>query len=70
MEEMIGFYKEMGLPCTLEAIGLKKFSEEKLDTAVKHTCRKESYIYNMTVPLDEKKVHDAILMADTLGQCY
>ena len=68
MEEMIKFYKEIDLPCTLEAIGLKKNSEEKLHTVVKHMCRKESYIYNMTVPLDEKKVLAAILMADTLGQ--
>jgi len=67
MEEMIMFYKEIGLPCTLGAIGLKEVSEEKLHTIVKHACRKGSYIYNMAVPIDEKKVLDAILMADILG---
>jgi glycerol dehydrogenase len=67
MKEMVMFYKEMGLPCTLEGIGLKEVSQEKLHTIVKHACRKGSYIYNMAVPIDEKKVLDAILMADILG---
>jgi len=67
MNEMIMFYKEIGLPCTLEAIGLKEVDKEKLSTIAKHACRKGSYIYNMAVPIDEKKVADAILMADILG---
>jgi len=68
IQEMIGFYKDIGLPCTLQAIGLANNVEERLHTAVKHTCRKESYIYNMSAPIDEKRVLDAILMADVLGR--
>jgi len=26
--------------------------------------------YNMSVPFDEKKIRDAVLMADTLGRSY
>jgi len=68
MDEMIMFYKEIGLPCNLAAIGLKEVDEKKLDIISKHACRKGSYIFNMSVPIDEKRVSDAILMADILGR--
>jgi len=70
MEEILTFYHEIGLPCTLEGIGLKNLNEEDLDIIVKGACRKESYIYNMSAAIDEKKVKDAILMADALGRSY
>jgi glycerol dehydrogenase len=68
LKEMVRFYKDIGLPCTLEGIGLRKIDDGKLATIVRHACRDGSYIYNMTVPIDEKKVRDAILMADVLGR--
>jgi len=68
LDDIIAFYKKIGLPSTLEQIGLKQLNVNKLNTIAERTCRKGSYIYHMTVPIDEKKVKDAILAADKIGQ--
>jgi len=68
IEDIVTFYKEVGLPCTLEQIGLTQLTVNQLNTIVERTCRKGSYIYHMTIPIDEQKVKNAILMADKAGQ--
>ena len=67
-DDIIPFYREIGLPCTLEQIGLKPLTPAQLKNIVDRACRKGSYIYNMTVPIDEQRVKDAILTADELGK--
>jgi glycerol dehydrogenase len=66
--EMLRFYKDIGLPCTLEQLGLKKATKEKIQTIAKRACREGSYIYNLTVDVDERKVIDALFMADNIGR--
>ena len=68
IDDIVTFYKEVGLPCTLEQIGLNQLTANQLNSIVERTCRKGSYVYHMTIPVDEQKVKNAILMADKVGQ--
>lgn len=68
LDDIIRFYKEIGLPCTLEQIGLKQATTNQLNKIVERACRKGSYIYHMTVPIDEQRVKDAILTADGMAK--
>lgn len=68
IEDIVTFYKQVGLPCTLEQIGLNQLTANQLNAIVERTCRKGSYVYHMTIPVDEQKVKNAILMADKAGQ--
>jgi glycerol dehydrogenase len=67
-EDIVGFYKAIGLPSTLEQIGLPHITESQMDTLVERVCRQGSYIYNMNVAVDEQKIREGIMKADELGR--
>ena len=70
--EMMGFYRDVGLPTSLADLGLKEVTEEIIELIVGATCAdQDSHIHKMTVPVDEAKLRGAILLVESLAQkCY
>lgn len=68
LDDFIGFYRSIDLPCTLGELGLKKATDKHLQVIAERSCYQGSHIYKMTVPVDEKILIDAILLADALGR--
>jgi glycerol dehydrogenase len=67
LDDLIGFYRVLDLPCTLAALGLAKPTEKHLRTIAERTCYEGGHVYKMTTPVDEKILIDAVLFADALG---
>ena len=68
IDDMIGFYKRLGLPTSLEELGLKEVDMGKIEKAVGMVCREGSYIFNMPFRVDKRTVVESILRADSLGK--
>ena len=68
LDDFIEFYRAIGLPCTLRELGLEKATDKHLHVIAERSCYEGSHIYKMAVPVDEKILIDAILLADALGQ--
>jgi len=66
IEELLKLYSLLGLPLTLEEIGLR--SEEGLKGVVKAIFRQGRRIYNLSFPVDEDMVYKALLEADDRGR--
>ena len=68
LADLIEFYRDIGLPCTLGDLGLTNPTEHHLRVIAERTCYEGSHVYKMTTPVDEKSLIDAVLFADALGQ--
>ena len=68
LDDIVGFYRSIDLPCTLGELGLKKATDKHLKIIAERSCYEGSHIFKMTVPVDKKILTDAILFADALGQ--
>lgn len=67
IEEIIGFYREIGLPSTLAGLGMHSITEEKLDLIAERACRPNTYMFNMPIPISKTLVKSAIREADVIG---
>ncbi len=70
MDEMIAFYRQLGLPATLAELGLAELTEEKLDAIAKRACLPNTYMFHMPRPVDEGLVKQAIREADAVGRAW
>jgi glycerol dehydrogenase len=70
LDDIFKFYRSIGLPCTLGDLGLKEPAPTHLQVIAERTCAAGSHIYKMAVDIDERRLVDAILLADALGQEY
>ncbi len=70
IEEVIGFALSVGLPVTLEDIGIAAPSEEEIMAVANATCAEGESIYNMPMEITPAKVRAAILAADAMGHHY
>jgi glycerol dehydrogenase len=70
LEDIFRFYRAIGLPRTLGDLGLREPTPTHLRVIAERTCAAGSHIYKMAVDVDERRLVDAILMADALGQEY
>ena len=66
IEELLELYSLLGLPLTLEEIGLR--DEEKLKIVVKEIFRQGRRIRNLPFSVDEDMVYKALLKADDWGR--
>lgn len=66
--EVIGFCESVGLPTTLDDLGLKDITEEQLRRVAEASTAEGETIHNMPFKVDAKMVSDAILAADALGR--
>ena len=70
IEDMMGFYRQVGLPCSLGDLGLMEVTDEHLRTIAERTCYVGSHVYKLTAPIDERTLIDAVRMADALGRNF
>lgn len=66
--DLAHFYKEVGLPLTLEDLGLKEFKEEEWREVAKTACSEEDTMTNMALDVEPDDVYQSILFADHILQ--
>jgi glycerol dehydrogenase len=70
LRDMLGFYRQLGLPTTLPELGLGEPTRGAAEIVAARACRPESYIHNMALPMDRDLVANAILAADHMGRSW
>lgn len=70
IEEVISFCLEVGLPVTLEDMGIVKAKEDDIMKVAEVACAEGETIYNMPFEVSVEDVYSAILAADNLGRLY
>jgi len=66
---LIPFLSELGLPLTLEELGILSVDDPLFREGLRRTCAKGSSAHNLSGPVDEKRLLQAILeVEDRVGQ--
>lgn len=68
IDEVFSFCESVGLPTTLDEIGISDISERKLLKVAEGACAEGETIYNESVPVNPQKVVAAIKAADAEGK--
>lgn len=66
--DVLDFCKAVGLPTTLQELGIEKILPEEIMSVAKAAAALEESIHNMPFPVTAKDVYSAILTADSIGQ--
>jgi glycerol dehydrogenase len=61
---LLPFFSRLGMPITLKALGLSNLEDPLYWEGLKRTCVKGSSVHNLPFPVDEQKLHRAMLEAD------
>ena len=67
---MLGFCLEVGLPVTLEDLGVEDISRERIMAVAESACAPTETMGNLPVAVTPDMVCDAILAADAFGRYY
>jgi len=70
LEEVLEFCVSVGLPVTLEQIGVTEISPEKIRKVAEMSCAEGETIYNMPFPVTPDLVYNAIMAADAIGKDF
>lgn len=70
LEEVIGIIKSVGLPLTLEDLGLRNFKEEEWREVARLACSEGETIHNEPFKVTPEMVYDAMMATNTLMQTY
>ena len=70
LKRCLDFYRAIGLPFTLDRLGLKEHSNDEIDLVARKACQKGEPIYNMPFPVDASRVVAAIKEADRVGTAF
>lgn len=70
IQKYIAFCTELGLPVTLEDMGITDDIEPKIRKVAEAACQEGETIYNMPFPVTPDDVYAAIISADILGRKY
>lgn len=70
IEEVIGLCLDLGLPVTLEDMGIAEIKEEEIRNVAEASCVEGETIHNMPFDVTSEDVYAAILAADALGKVY
>ncbi|WP_054949612.1 glycerol dehydrogenase [Numidum massiliense] len=70
MDEVIELCLGLGLPVTLEEMGIKENIADKMRQVAEASCAEGETIHNMPFPVTPDDVYAAILTADALGRQY
>ena len=70
LEEVLDFCVQVGLPVTLEDLGVEHPDKDQLMEVAKLACADSDTLHNMPFPVDAESVYAAILAADELGKYY
>jgi len=66
--DLIRFYKRVGIPATLEQLGLTERNVKKIEIVANKVCEKGSFIYNMPFKVNPPMVMEAIRQANSLAR--
>ncbi len=70
IDEVYGFCQDIGLPVTLEQIGLSDVSDQDLYKVAKASVKEEETIYNEAIPVSADSVFNALKIADHYGKRF
>lgn len=70
IKEVIDLCVSLGLPVTLEEMGVNEIKEEELRKVAEASCAEGETIHNMPFEVTSDNVYAAILAADALGKIY
>lgn len=70
LDEVLGFCANVGLPVTLEDLGVKEITKEKIMAVANASVSPDDTIHNMPFKVTAEDVYSAILVADSLGKEY
>lgn len=70
IKEVMDFCLSVGLPITLEDIGVKQVDPEKLMKVAKAACAPGESIHNMVGDVTPEELYDAFIVADNMGSQY
>ena len=70
IEEVLDFCYAVGLPVTLEQLGVEDITEEKIMAVAEASCAEGETIFNMPFEVNADSVYAAIMAADAIGQSY
>lgn len=68
IHRLLAFYKQVGLPCTFQQLGVENPSDEKLLQAATRALIPGESMASEPCPLTPKKIIDAMRYADSLGR--
>jgi glycerol dehydrogenase len=66
--DLIGFYREIGLPVTLADLGMDDATEAEIVAVATQMARPGSHAHNMPFPITVSLLKDAIIAADQMGR--
>lgn len=64
LNQLLPFFSKLDLPLTWQKLGLGNAEDPLLREGIKRSCAQGSSVHNMPFPVDEKKLHRAMLEAD------
>ncbi|WP_038025477.1 glycerol dehydrogenase, partial [Tetragenococcus muriaticus] len=67
---VLHFYDSVGLPMTLEDIGVNEITYDQALEVAQKACIPEESIHSMPFPITEDQVANAIIVADQVGEEY
>ncbi|MES2235735.1 dehydroquinate synthase/iron-containing alcohol dehydrogenase family protein [Pseudomonas veronii] len=70
IEEILDIAIAVGLPLTLEDLGLKTFKEEEWRKVAEVVCDKNDTIHNMPFTVTPELVYDAIVATDAMLRAF
>lgn len=70
LEEVIEFCLEIGLPITLEDLGVKEIKADEIRKVAEIACDANDTLHNLPFEVTTDMVADAILAADRIGHYY
>ena len=66
--EVIDFLRSLGLPVTLEGVGLDRDKDrEAIESCIRKACTPPGLLFNMPMPINEAMYREALYRADDLG---
>ncbi len=70
MQEIIEFCIALGLPVTLQQLGVHEVTKEKIMAVAEAACAENDTLHNMPFEVTPATVCDAILAADAYGHYF
>ncbi|MGB9699531.1 MAG: iron-containing alcohol dehydrogenase [Thermodesulfobacteriota bacterium] len=70
LQKILPFFAQLGLPLTLQELGLSNVEDPLFWEGLKRTCAPGSSAHNMPFPVHEEKLFQAMLEADERGKAW
>ncbi|MEW6624824.1 MAG: glycerol dehydrogenase [Bacillota bacterium] len=68
INQLINFYKQIGLPTSLRCLGVADLSDNQFLVAIRNTFERVPIVYNILPPVTERDILYALKVTDKLGE--